>query len=180
MQTSKTGYDGKGDSMNENYQAIYEEILLGRVYHIAIVVKDMDKAIDIMSAIGIHPEPPSSRAPRETTMHGQVVDFTGKVKLTKMYMGNVGLEIFQPLSGDTETPYGQFLEKTGGGIHHYCFIVKNLEKAVEEMVKKGARVISTCRELSRSTPHAYYLQIEALPGIFIELLPEDHPTFPVK
>jgi methylmalonyl-CoA/ethylmalonyl-CoA epimerase len=149
--------------------------------HLAIVVKDLGKAIDIMSAIGIYPEPePTSTRMRETTMYGQVVDFTGKVKLKKMYMGRVGLEIFQPLEGDTTTPYGEFLNKTGGGIHHYCFIVKDLDKAVDAMVKKGARVISTCRELSRSAPHAYYLEIDALPGIFIELLSEDHPTFPAK
>ena len=156
------------------------EMLFSGFDHLAVVVKDLGKAIDIMSAIGIYPEPESSKRPRETTMHGQVVDFTGKVKITKMYMGQIGLEIFQPLEGDTTTPYGEFLNKTGGGIHHYCFIVKDLEKAVDAMVKKGARVISTCRELSRSTPHAYYLEIGALPGIFIELLPEDHPTFPPK
>jgi methylmalonyl-CoA/ethylmalonyl-CoA epimerase len=148
--------------------------------HVAIVVNDVDKAVSIMSAIGIYPEPESAKAPRETTMYGQVIDFAGKVKIRKMYMGQVGLEILQPLEGDTTTPYGEFLQKTGGGIHHYCLIVKDLERAVDEMVKKGARVMSTCRELSRSAPHAYYLEIEALPGILIELLPEDHPTFPVK
>ena len=159
------------------------ELLFSAFDHLAIVVKDPGKAIDILSSLGIKPEPlPTARPLRETTLYGQIVDWMGKVKLTKVYMGQVGLEIIQPLEGDITTPYGEFLERTGGGIHHFCFLVKNLENAVEAMIERGARVISTSRDLSRNllTPHAYYLGIDELPGIFIELLAEDHPTFPPK
>lgn len=62
-----------------------------------------------------------------------------KVNVCFLKVGQPYIELIEPASNDS--PVTSFLNKNGGGFHHLCFEVDNIHKAVDEMEKKGARVV---------------------------------------
>lgn len=54
-------------------------------------------------------------------------------------VGDSNLELLEPL-GDAST-VAKFIEKKGEGIHHICFDVDDIEAALEDFRRQGARLI---------------------------------------
>ncbi len=99
--------------------------------HIGLVVEDIKKAGDIFEAIGLEG---GTKA---------VPDPTQKVTASFINVGKedgVYIELLEPTSDDS--PISNFLEKKGGGLHHLCFEVEDIEQAVNELNDKGFRVVS--------------------------------------
>lgn len=61
-----------------------------------------------------------------------------RVNVCFLKIGEVHLELIEPISNDS--PVSNFLDK-GGGFHHLCFEVNDIQKNLEELEKKGARVV---------------------------------------
>ncbi len=61
-----------------------------------------------------------------------------KVNVCFLKTSGVYIEFIEPI--ENNSPVKTFSE-SGGGYHHLCFEVDNIFKAIEEMKKKGARVI---------------------------------------
>ena len=61
-----------------------------------------------------------------------------KVNICLMRVGEPFLELIEPASRDSAI--SEFA-KLGGGIHHICYEVKNIESELESLVKKGATVL---------------------------------------
>ena len=61
-----------------------------------------------------------------------------KVNVCFLKTSGVYIEFIEPIENDS--PVKTYSE-SGGGYHHLCFEVDNIFTAVEEMKKKGARVI---------------------------------------
>jgi catechol 2,3-dioxygenase-like lactoylglutathione lyase family enzyme len=53
-------------------------------------------------------------------------------------MGNIELELLQPLGG--QSPYQEFLESKGEGIQHLTFAVDDLDKEVSKFIAQGVKV----------------------------------------
>lgn len=99
--------------------------------HIGLVVEDIKKAGDIFEAIGLEG---GTKA---------VPDPIQKVTASFITVGKedgVYIELLEPTSDDS--PISNFLEKKGGGLHHLCFEVEDIEQAVNELNDKGFRVVS--------------------------------------
>ncbi len=102
--------------------------MIGRLNHVAIAVPDLESAAakyrELLGAeVG---------APQVLAEHGVTVVF---VALT-----NSKIELLTPFGPDS--PVAKFLEKNpGGGIHHLCFEVNDIEDAVARLVAGGARVL---------------------------------------
>ncbi len=102
--------------------------MIGRLNHVAIAVPDLDAAIaqyrDTLGAeVG---------APQNEPDHGVTVVF--------ITLPNTKIELLFPL-GDN-SPIRGFLEKNpGGGIHHLCYEVENIQAAKEHLLAQGARVL---------------------------------------
>jgi methylmalonyl-CoA/ethylmalonyl-CoA epimerase len=62
-----------------------------------------------------------------------------KVNVCFLKVGQPYIELIEPASNDS--PVTSFLNKNGGGFHHLCFEVDNIHNIVDEMEKKGARVV---------------------------------------
>ena len=101
-----------------------------KLHHIGKVVKDLSEArasyagLFGMKALG---EP--------------VVDPLQKVAVQMLAFGSGEspvIELVSPIS--PESPVSKFLEK-GGGLHHFCFEVDDMSKAIEELRGKGALVL---------------------------------------
>ncbi len=61
-----------------------------------------------------------------------------KVNVCFMKIGEIRIELIEPVGDDS--PVKNFLEK-GGGFNHVCFEVENISKTIDEMKKKGGRLI---------------------------------------
>jgi methylmalonyl-CoA/ethylmalonyl-CoA epimerase len=81
--------------------------LFKQLDHIAIVVRDTDQALSFYrDTLGL-PVVLSEEIP------------TGNVRLTHLDMGNVHLQLVQPLTDDH--PLQKHLDQHGEGLHHLCF-----------------------------------------------------------
>lgn len=89
------------------------------VDHIAVVVRDTESALTFYrDQLGI-PE-----------LLSEVLDEVG-VRLTHLDMGNVKLQLVQPLSA--EHPLSAHLDAHGEGFHHVCWKVDDVEKAMAQL-----------------------------------------------
>src|SRR5262249_10509391 len=59
--------------------------------------------------------------------------------LTPQVPGEAQIELVEP-AGD-QSPVNRFLEKTGGGLHHLCYEVADLEGHMSEMRSAGCRLV---------------------------------------
>jgi hypothetical protein len=75
--------------------------------------------------------------PDTCTYRSAPADFVAHISMT--YVGDMQLELIQPVSG--ESIYTEFLERTGGGLHHLCWEVDDLDKALAEAT--GIPVVQT-------------------------------------
>jgi len=61
-----------------------------------------------------------------------------KVNICLMKIGEPFLELIEPASPDSAI--SEFA-RSGGGIHHICYEVKNIESELESLAKKGATIL---------------------------------------
>ncbi len=100
---------------------------ISHIEHIGIAVKDLQKAIQYYENIlGL-----------KCYAIEEVKD--QKVKTAFFMVGQTKLELLESTSEDG--PIAKFVEKRGEGIHHLAFAVNDIEKSLQEVEKKGIRLI---------------------------------------
>ena len=133
--------------------------------HIAFVVANLDAAMDFMRSIG-------AEVSEKKIFENKKNDVSDPDHWTVTYckgkLGTLGFEIFHP--DGPGTPYSEFLEKTGGGIHHISFddLGDNIEAVRDDLVSKGVQQISSA-ESRKYGLMACYMNAAALSGTMIEL-----------
>ena len=102
--------------------------MLGRLNHVAIAVRDAEKAARIYgAAFGA-----DISAAVPLPEHGVITVF--------VTLPNTKIEFIQPL-GET-SPIAKFLERNAdGGIHHICYDVPDIIAARDTLIREGARVL---------------------------------------
>ena len=102
--------------------------MLGRLNHVAIAVKDAEKAAKIYG--GAFGAEISGAVPLPE--HGVITVF--------VTLPNTKIEFIQPLGA--ESPIAKFLERNAdGGIHHVCYEVADIIAARDRLTATGARVL---------------------------------------
>jgi len=97
--------------------------------HVAIAVKDLEGAIRVYrDLLGLE-------------FAGREVVVEQGVEVAFFDLEGLKLELITPLG--EESPISKFLEKRGGGFHHICFQVENLERELHRLEAKGLRPISS-------------------------------------
>lgn len=115
--------------MTDNKLAHSKEDFFKNFVQIGVVVEDLDKAINNLTNIfGIGPFrvidwPPEDRTDIQKYYHGEPADFTARMAFTEL--GPVELELIQPVSGISI--WDEFLQESGGGIHHIRFNVEDID-----------------------------------------------------
>ena len=102
--------------------------MIGRVNHVAIAVPDLD------AATAIYRDTLGARVsePLPLPEHGVTTVF--------VELPNTKIELLHPLG--ERSPIARFLEKSpGGGMHHICYEVDDIDAAAARMVAQGARVL---------------------------------------
>lgn len=105
---------------------------------VGVVVKDVEKVVQRLGELGIGPFENMVLPPeREEYFRDKRMYAEFDIRGTRM--GNVQLELIQPLEGDS--PHKEFLETKGEGIQHVMYQVDNLEDTVKELTDKGVEVL---------------------------------------
>lgn len=61
------------------------------------------------------------------------------IRLATINIGGVNIELIEPLTKDSSV--ANFIMKRGEGIHHIAFRVKKIEKVLNELRKKGVKIL---------------------------------------
>ena len=136
-----------------------------RIDQVGEVVRDLAKAVEYYSSLGIGPFEPLKLTRIERTVYGKRTDdVENKSRVTRM--GPVQFELVQPLSG--ESIQKEFLENRGEGINHLGFLVDDIDKEIGKLVAKGFKVISSVRYLGGGG--VAYLDTDRIGGVLFELI----------
>ena len=101
--------------------------------HIAIVVRDTEDALKVYrDVLGL------------PVVVSEVVN-DPPVRLTHLDMGNVHLQLVEPVSDDH--PLHAYLDEHGEGLHHLCFRVENVPETIAKLPSIGLHALN-------DTPHS--------------------------
>lgn len=99
--------------------------MLKKIDHIGIAVRDLESGIRLYRDIlGVEPEATLDFPPE-------------KVKIAFFPVGESSVELLQPTH--ESSAIAKFLDKRGEGIHHVCYRVEDLEKAMKLLVERGLK-----------------------------------------
>src|SRR4030042_2671075 len=88
-----------------------------RLIHIGIVVRNMNKTIERLTALGIGPFKPRILPPdAREEYRGKPFIPSQRVAIQITQIGDMELELIQPIDG--ESPHQEFLAQKGEGIQH--------------------------------------------------------------
>ena len=142
-----------------------------KFHHMAVVVRDMDKAVEYYQSLGIATFQPEFMLDSSTytdyKVYGKTPDSIDKTRMRFVQIGSFQLELVQPLEG--EPIYKEFLKSKGEGIHHIAYIVDDLEGETAKLAKKDIPVITRVYRGSTGAGFAYF-DIRKVGNVIIELI----------
>lgn len=125
-----------------------------RIDHIAIVVKDLESALEnFKNVISID--------------HIDLEDVpTEKVKVAILKLEDTKIELVQPLEPDS--PISKFLTEKGEGIHHLAITADDIEKDVERASSNGAKILGGIRSGSYGRKITF-IHPKSVNGVLMEI-----------
>ena len=137
------------------------------VAQIAIVVRDLEKAVEVYSRL-LGMEKPNIIISEEfdfaqTEYHGEPSQ--ARVRMAFFNLGQVSLELMQPVG--EPSAWKDVLDKRGEGLHHIAFLVDDTDAALQYLDAQGMPMI----QQGQYTGGQYtYVDSEPQLGIMLELL----------
>jgi methylmalonyl-CoA/ethylmalonyl-CoA epimerase len=127
--------------------------------HVGVAVKNLDEAIGVyrdilgFKLLGVH------------------VLTERKVKVAFLSSGGeTQIELLEPLG--SESPVAKFLESRGEGIHHIAVKVDDIEKALEELKKKGVTLVDEKPRAGAEGKKIAFVHPKSTKGVLLELVME--------
>lgn len=134
-----------------------------RIDHVATVVPSIEEALTFYrDTLGIEPS--------------RILDFPSEgVRIAFLPLGGPSgseIELLEPL--DASTGVGRFLAKRGGGLHHICLEVSDIEGALRDLRQQGAEVLD---DAPRTTAEGrgIFLHPRGSFGVLVELVERTLP-----
>jgi catechol 2,3-dioxygenase-like lactoylglutathione lyase family enzyme len=139
------------------------------VTQVAIVCRDIEATSKRWAAVlGVDPPRISTTKPgHEVKVMFRGRPSEGQAKLAFIKLGQVTLELIQPIGGDTS--WKQFLDANGEGVQHIAFQVTDLDKTIKGFGDAGMPVLHQGRYDDDSGAYVYVDSAKAL-GVTLELL----------
>jgi methylmalonyl-CoA/ethylmalonyl-CoA epimerase len=124
-----------------------------RVAHIGIAVASIDAALGFYrDVLGVEPGRP------ETADGATIVTLP---------LGDVQVELLEPR--DPDGPVAKFLAKRGAGIHHVCYRVPDLDRALDRCRAAGYRLIDELPRRGAGGRRIAFVHPKTTAGILLEL-----------
>ena len=125
-----------------------------KINHIAIAVSDVDRALEFWrDALGLKVD------------HIEDVP-SQKSTVVFIPVGESEIELVKPTSQDSGV--ANFLAERGGGMHHLCFEVDNIEEMLADLKQKGIRLINEA-PLELPGRKLAFVHPKSTGGVLIEL-----------
>ncbi len=125
-----------------------------KINHIAIVVEDIEKALEVYRDVIGLPLEHIAEEPAEEVRVAFLPTATGEI------------ELIQPTSSDSGV--AKFLAKRGEGLHHICLEVDSIAAAVQEMSQRGMEVLGQPRHNERGDKYIF-IHPKSAHGVLLEL-----------
>lgn len=124
-----------------------------RVAHIGVAVTDLEEAARFYrEVLGLEP------SASETVDGAEIVSIS---------FAEVDVELLAPR--EPHSPIAKFLAKRGPGIHHVCYRVADLDRALEECRRRGYRLVDSTPRPGGGGRRIAFIHPKATAGILIEL-----------
>jgi methylmalonyl-CoA/ethylmalonyl-CoA epimerase len=128
---------------------------LGRIHHVAVIVKEMGPALDFWrDTLGLELDVVEEMA-------------HDRVRIAFLPVGESKIELVEPT--DDTTGVARFLAKSGEGVHHVCFEVANLAETLLRLEIDGIELIDTSPRKGAEGPVAF-LHPRSCHGVLVELI----------
>jgi methylmalonyl-CoA/ethylmalonyl-CoA epimerase len=128
-----------------------------RIDHVAIVVQDLDAALQVYRDVLGLPLARVEEVPAEKV----------KVAFLPLPEGDGEVELVQPT--DEDTGIARFLAKRGEGMHHICFEVDDIQVAMDKMSASGLQVLEENPRLGSQGQKYIFIHPKTAHGVLIEL-----------
>ncbi len=125
------------------------------LHHVAIAVDDIEKYSKIFNTLFGLKSGKIEHNPES------------KVSLSMVDLDNSEVEFIK--SSDSDSAISKFLDKRGPGIHHFCLAVDDINKAVNELIAKGVKMIDQKPRKGAGGSMIAFIHPESAGGILIEL-----------
>ncbi len=142
------------------------------VVQVAIVTRDIEASAKRWAAVLGMPVPSvtTTRPGEEVKVVYKGKPSSGRAKLAFFRLGQVVLELIEPVGGDTS--WRQFLDEHGEGVQHLGFQVENLDEAIARAARMQMPVLHRGR-YDRDNGDYVYIESEKLLGVTVEFLHSD-------
>lgn len=128
---------------------------MGRVHHVAVVVRDLDAALAFYrDTLGM---------PLELVLPVP----SDQVRIGFLTVGESRIELVEPTSEDTGV--ARFLASRGEGFHHVCFEVSDLAATLDELATAGVELIDRAPRAGADGPVAF-IHPRSAHGVLVELV----------
>ena len=141
--------------MNQLESALPEGLGIGRIHHVAVVVRDIEDALGLYrDKLGLRVD-----AVMEMEYDRVIIGF--------LPVGEVRIELVQPT--DTTTGISRFLESKGEGFHHVCFEVPDIQDSLDRLAAMGLSLIDAKARKGGEGPVAF-VHPKSCNGVLVELI----------
>ena len=133
-----------------------------KINHIGVAVKDLDEAIKLYrDQLGLE-------------FKGTDEVESQKVKVAFFKIGETNIELVAATSPDS--PIAKYLEKNREGIHHICFEVDDINKALNTLKERGVKLINEEPRKGAHNTLVAFIHPKSTNGVLTEIcqVPEDH------
>ncbi len=136
-----------------------------KIFQVCAVVGDAENTAQQLTSLGLGPftRLPYDHRFTQTQYRGKTIE--GGAIILASDVGGVEFEIIQPLGGPSA--WTEFLEKRGEGLHHLSFLVNDIDKEEESLVRQGMSVIQKGRHGNGGYS---YFETDAIGGVIFEVL----------
>jgi methylmalonyl-CoA epimerase len=141
--------------MDHLKSALPEGIGIGKIHHVAVIVRDLDASLDLYrDKLGLDVE---------AVMN---MDYD-HVTIGFLSVGDTKIELVQPT--DDTTGSARFLASKGEGFHHVCFEVPDIQAALDKLAALDLVLVDTAPRKGGEGPVAF-IHPESCHGVLVELI----------
>lgn len=127
-----------------------------KIDHIGVIVSDIEKAIEqYRNVLGLRLD--------RVEEYGQ-----GLLKIAFLPLGELQIELIQPLKPGSSA--WEFLKEKGEGIEHIAFRVSDINKELNEIIRKNVPVTDSHPRKGAGDTRIAFLQRDALNGVLGEFV----------
>ena len=129
-----------------------------RIHHLGIAVSSLEDSLKFYrDALGL--------TTAETVEVKQE-----KVRVAMLPAGEARIELLEPTAADS--PIAKFLAKRGDGLHHVALKTNDLEGAVEQLKREGARLVTDEIQTGAEGYRYVFVHPKSAGGVLLELIAE--------